>query len=1212
MARIDEIDTLLQKRPVILDGAMGTMIQKLNLNEHDFRGERFAQIATPQSGNNDLLPLTHPEIVERIHYDFLRAGADIIETCTFGANAVSQADYALQGVVAEMNRAAVRTARRAVAHVETEEPGRICLVAGSIGPTNKTASISPDVNDPGYRAIDFDTLCRTYREQVDVFVAEGVDLLLVETIFDTLNAKAALYAIRESLNAAGCEIPIMVSVTVTDKSGRTLSGQTLAAFYQSIRHARPMSVGINCALGAADMFPYLELLHEIADCYVSVYANAGLPNAFGEYEDKPESMAAVYADFARAGLCNIFGGCCGTTPAHIAAIAAAVSDYPVRIPPRLERQSVFTGLEPLIAGGTSDESCSPCAERRGASFIMIGERNNVTGSRKFARLIRDENFEEAIQIARAQVEDGANVIDINMDEAMIDARSMMVRFLNLLAAEPDVARVPVAIDSSEWSVIEAALKSVQGRSIVNSISLKEGEALFKEHARKIQALGAVPIVMAFDEQGQADTTERRVAIAQRAYDILTREIDYEPCDIIFDLNIFPVGTGMDEHRKNALSFMEAARLIKTSMSGVLISGGVSNLSFSFRGNNSVREAMHSVFLYHAIEAGLDMAIVNAGMLEVYDEIDPELLRYVEDVVLDRRDDATERLLEYSQGVVTRDAGVSARELPEWRGGALEERLAHALIKGIPDFLESDLAEAVKVYDSALTIIEGPLMRGMGHVGELFGAGKMFLPQVVKSARSMKKAVEILSPLIEAGSGGAPRKSGKVLFATVKGDVHDIGKNIVSVVLQCNNFEVIDLGVMVERDRILAAAQQHRVDVIALSGLITPSLREMEHLAEEMQRRSMKTPLIVGGATTSPVHTAVKLAPLYGGVVAYARDASIAVPLVQALVTNDANFIAGLKSDQEQARQRFHSAQAAVRLSSYAQVQAKRPQIDFDCKRMPHETGEFVEFVSVKELIDYIDWNFFFISWGMKQRYPQVLEDPEYGERARELLGAAREMLTALDTDPDVCPAAVYAILPAVADGNDLLVKDQRLHFLRRQSPPEFSCLSDFVDTKADHIGLLATTAGQSLARMSTDYQKAGDDFNALMSQLLANRLAEALAEFAHHRVRERWGYENVHSPREMLAGEYAGVRPAVGYPSWPDHSELATVFKLLDVERRIGVSYTESYMMLPESSCCALVLAHPRAHYFDVGRISEDQLADYARRKNIPVEQARALLVKNI
>ncbi len=1192
---------------------MGTMIQKLNLNEYDFRGELFAQIATPQLGNNDLLPLTHPEIIERIHYNFLQSGADIIETCTFGANAVSQADYAMEGAIAEMNRAAVRVARRAATHVETEHPGRICLVAGSIGPTNKSASISPDVNDPGYRAIDFDTLCRIYREQVDVFVTEGVDLLLVETIFDTLNAKAALYAISQSLSAAGRKIPVMVSVTVTDKSGRTLSGQTLAAFYQSIRHARPMSVGINCALGAADMFPYLELLHEIADCYVSVYANAGLPNAFGEYEDKPESMAAVYADFARAGLCNIFGGCCGTTPAHIAAIAAAVSDYPVRIPPRLKKQAVFTGLEPLIVNGNSAESCPIGTVRRGASFIMIGERNNVTGSRKFARLIRDENFEEAIQIARTQVEDGANVIDINMDEAMIDARSMMMRFLNLLAAEPDVARVPVAIDSSEWDVIETALKSVQGRSIVNSISLKEGEELFKEHARKIQALGAVPIVMAFDEQGQADTTERRVAIAQRAYDILTGELDYEPCDIIFDLNIFPVGTGMEEHRKNALSFMEATRLIKTSMPGVLISGGVSNLSFSFRGNNRVREAMHSVFLYHAIKAGLDMAIVNAGLLEVYDEIDPELLRYVEDVVLNRRDDATERLLEFSQGVVTRDAGgACTRGLPEWRGEALAERLAHALIKGIPDFLESDLAEAVKVYDSALAIIEGPLMWGMGQVGELFGAGKMFLPQVVKSARSMKKAVEMLSPLIEAESGGAPRKNGKVLFATVKGDVHDIGKNIVSVVLQCNNFEVIDLGVMVERERILAAAQQNQVDVIALSGLITPSLREMEHLAEEMQRRSMTTPLIVGGATTSPVHTAVKLAPLYDGVVAYARDASIAVPLVQALITNDVDFIAGLKSDQEQARQRFHSAQTAVRLSSYAQVQAQRPQIDFDCKRLPHETGEFVEFVSVKELIDYIDWNFFFISWGMKKCYPQVLEDPEYGERARELLNAAREMLTALDADPDVCPAAVYAILPAVADGNDLLVKDQRLHFLRRQSPPEFSCLSDFVDTKVDHIGLLVTTAGQSLARMSADYQRAGDDFNNLMSQLLANRLAEALAEFAHHRVRERWGFENVHSPRKMLAGEYAGVRPAVGYPSWPDHSELATVFKLLDVERRIGVSYTESYMMLPESSCCALVLAHPRAHYFDVGRISADQLADYARRKNLSVEQVRALLVKNI
>ena len=1199
MAEKGEIYSVLKQRSVILDGAMGTMIQGYDLGESDFRGERFKEVTTFQAGNNDLLPVTRPDVIEQIHYDFLKAGADIVETCTFGANAVSQSDYAMEGLVAEMNRAAVRAARRAVDRIEAEEPGRTCFIAGSIGPTNKTASISPDVNDPGFRAIDFDGLCRIYREQVDVLVEEGVDLLLVETVFDTLNAKAALYAVRESLDAAGKEVPVMISATITDKSGRTLSGQTVSAFYHSIRHVNPLAVGINCALGAADMHPYLETLNEIADCYVSVYANAGLPNAFGEYDDTPENMADVYRGFAREGLCNIYGGCCGTTPAHIKAIAEAVREQPVRVPPLITALPVFTGLEMLEI-------------RPESNFIMIGERNNVTGSRKFARLIREENFEEAVQIARHQVEDGANIIDINMDEAMIDARAMMVRFLNLLAAEPDVARVPVAIDSSDWNVIEAALKCVQGRSIVNSISLKEGEELFREHALTVKRLGAVPIVMAFDEQGQADTTERRVEICTRAFNILTGGLGFAPCEIIFDLNIFPVGTGMEEHRKNAVSFIEAVRIIKEKLPGVLISGGVSNLSFSFRGNNRVREAMHSAFLYHAIEAGMDMGIVNAGLLEVYDEIDRELLEYVEDVVLDRRADATERLLDYAQGIVDSSGGAENAGPPEWRSGTLEDRLSHALVKGISDYIEEDLAEAVRKYDSALEIIEGPLMRGMGHVGDLFGAGKMFLPQVVKSARSMKKAVGILEPLIEAGSEGAPRKSGKVVFATVKGDVHDIGKNIVSVVLQCNNFEVVDLGVMVPKEEILDAAEREQADIVAVSGLITPSLREMEHLAEEMRRRGMKLPLIVGGATTSPVHTAVKIAPHYDGVVAYARDASISVPMVQSLVSGDSRFIEKLKLEQEAARERFQAAQSAVKLCTYAEAQSGRLRVDFSRKPVPLETGEFVEIVSVKDLVPYIDWTFFFVSWGIKKRYPQVLDDPEHGPRARELLSAAREMLGKLAADPAVRPQAVYAILPAIPDGNDLQVKDRRLHFLRSQGLKESRCISDYIDGKGDHIGLFVTTAGQGLADITARFQAEGDDYNAMMTLILANRLAEALAEFVHHRIRVKWGCETAKTPQDMLAMKYNGVRPAVGYPSWPDHSELATVFDLIDIEQRIGVTYTESYMMMPESSTCGMVLAHPDAEYFEVGKITEDQLKDYAERKGMSQEELRAILVKNV
>jgi 5-methyltetrahydrofolate--homocysteine methyltransferase len=1134
-------------------------------------------------------------LIEEIHYQFLKAGADIIESCTFGANAVSQADYNMEDLVPEMNRASVQAARRAVERIESEDPERICYIAGALGPTNKTASISPDVNDPGFRAINFDQLCVIYREQVKVLIEEGVDLILIETVFDTLNAKAALYAVQEIFTECGVELPIMVSATITDKSGRTLSGQTVAAFYHSVKHAGLLSIGINCALGADEMFPYLETLNEIADCYVSVYANAGLPNAFGGYDDSPESMAAVYGQFAESGLCNIYGGCCGTKPEHIAAIARVVKKYPARVLPAIESRPIFTGLEPLEI-------------RPESNFIMIGERNNVTGSLKFARLIREEKFDEAIQIARKQVEDGANIIDINMDEAMIDSKAMMVRFLNLLAAEPDVSRVPLAIDSSDWDVIEAGLKSIQGKSIVNSISLKEGEDQFREHALKVKRLGAAPIVMAFDEKGQADSTERRVEICTRAHNILVDELGYKPTDIIFDLNIFPVGTGMDEHRQNAVSFIDSIRIIKKTLPGVLISGGVSNLSFSFRGNNRVREAMHSSFLYHAIAAGMDMGIVNAGMLEVYDEIDKTLLEYVEDVILDRRDDATERLLDYAQGIKSEARAAEDKGPPEWRSLSLEDRLAHALVKGIPDYIDDDLAEAVEKYDSALKIIEGPLMQGMGHVGELFGAGKMFLPQVVKSARSMKKAVEILEPLIAAESGGVLRKSGKILFATVKGDVHDIGKNIVSVVLQCNNFEVIDMGVMVPKEDILEATVEQDVDLVAVSGLITPSLKEMEHLATEMQRRGMKIPLVVGGATTSPTHTAVKLAPLYDGVVAYSRDASISVPLVQSLISGNEEFIANLKQEQELIRERFFTAQAAVKFRFYAEAQSNLPTIDFSKKMAPLESGEFVETVGIKELVPYIDWTFFFLGWDIKKSYPQVLDDQEHGPKARDLLSAAREMLGAMASNPAVQPKAIYAILPALKDGNDIVINDCRFNFLRQQSMKSSLCISDYVDTQSDHIALFATTAGQGVVDMAAVYREQGDDYSSMMVLMLANRIAEALAEYAHHRIREKWGYESAKSAEAMLKQQYDGVRPAVGYPSWPDHSELAKIFDLIGVQEKIGVSYTESYMMLPESSCCGMVLAHPDAQYFDVGKITQDQLNDYAKRKGITIERAHELL----
>lgn len=1214
---------LLGQQVLMLDGAMGTMIQQHTLEEEDFRGEQFADHPSDLKGNNDLLSITQPDLIEQIHVDFLEAGADIIETNTFNSNSISQADYALEPAVRELNIEAAQLARNAVNRVLEKDPARTLFVAGAIGPTNRTASLSPDVNDPGFRAVTFDDLVESYYEQVDALMEGGVDILLPETTFDTLNLKAAIYAIEQWFDEHHIRIPVMISVTITDKSGRTLSGQTPTAFWYSIEHARPISVGINCALGAEDMRPYLEELAEVAPCYISVYANAGLPNAFGGYDDTPADMAVVYDDFAKNGYANIYGGCCGTTPAHIRAMADVVKKHPPRILPQPDPHSRFSGLEPLRITPEMN-------------LVMVGERANITGSPKFARLIREGDLEAALQIARHQVDTGANIVDINMDEGLIDSEAMMVKFLNLVAAEPDISRVPIMIDSSKWEVIEAGLKCIQGKGIVNSISMKEGEDLFREHARKIQRYGAGMVVMAFDEKGQADTTKRRVEICTRAYNILVNELGINPSDIIFDPNIFPVATGMEEHRINAVSYFEAARIIRDTLPGAMISGGVSNVSFSFRGNNRVREAIHAAFLYHGMAAGLNMGIVNPGMLEVYDEVPKELMKRVEDVVLNRKADATERLVDYAEQIKLEGGGPKKPvEKLEWREAPVAKRLSHALVKGIVDFIEEDVEEARQQYDRALKVIEGPLMAGMDIVGDLFGSGKMFLPQVVKSARVMKKAVAYLLPYMDAEKDGTEASSaGKILLATVKGDVHDIGKNIVGVVLACNNYEVKDIGVMVPWDRILKEARDWGADIIGLSGLITPSLDEMVHVAKEMQREGMKTPLLIGGATTSKKHTAVKIEPVYDGPTVHVLDASRAVTVVQSLLSHDLAYRRSLQVEYKAVREQHFAAQQAKEYLTLAQ--ARNHAFGTDWSTYVPPVPEFLgcrEFdnLPVEELVPYIDWMPYFWTWDLSGRFPDILENKGVlGERAREVYNDAQEMLQRIVDQKLFHTRAVHGFFPANRVGDDVEVYTDEsrtevktvLHFLRQQAlkkdgTPNRS-LADFIAPKesgvADYIGGFAVTAGPQVHELADKYKRDNDDYNCILAQALGDRLAEAFAEYLHKKTRDAWGYgqEEDCTIDQMFKEKYRGIRPAAGYPACPDHTEKTIIFDLLNATGHTGIELTESMMMIPASAVSGLYFSHTESRYFPLGRIEREQVEDYAKRKGESIPYIEKWLAPNL
>jgi len=1205
---------LLERRIVFFDGAMGTMIQREGLAEADFRGERFADHPGSLQGNNDLLVLTRPDVIRGIHEAYLDAGADIVETNTFNANAFSQADYQLQSIVYELNVAAAKLAKEATAG----RSDRPCFVAGAIGPLNKTLSLSPDVNDPGYRALTFDQAREAYAEQVRGLIDGGSDLLLVETIFDTLNAKAALCAIEDVFVEKAVRLPIVISVTIVDRSGRTLSGQTVEAFYISIEHASPLAVGINCSLGAAEMRPFMKELSGIADCYVHCYPNAGLPNAFGGYDQTPDEMAELLRVFAVEGMVNLIGGCCGTTPDHIRAIASAVADVAPR-PRRDDKDHFprFSGLEPLVI-------------RPETNFIMVGERTNVTGSAKFRSLVTEGNYPEAVSVALQQVRNGANIIDVNMDEGMLDSEQVMTTFLSLIGSEPEIARVPLMIDSSKWSVLEAGLKCVQGKSLVNSISLKEGEADFLDKARRVRRYGAGAVVMAFDEEGQAETVERKVRICERAYRLLVEEAGFSPTDIVFDPNIFAVATGMEEHNEYALNFIEATKQIKERCPGALVSGGVSNLSFSFRGNDRVREAMHSAFLYHAIAAGMDMGIVNAGQLEVYEEIPKELLEHVEDVLLNRREDATERLVTLAETV--KGKGRRQKHDLSWRENPVEERLQYALVNGVVDFVIADTEEARLKYPRPLDVIEGPLMDGMSVVGDLFGAGKMFLPQVVKSARVMKKAVAHLEPFMEEEKSESSNQ-GRVLLATVKGDVHDIGKNIVGVVLGCNNYDVIDLGVMVPADRILDTAIEKNCDVVGLSGLITPSLDEMVYVASEMERRGFSRPLLIGGATTSKAHTAVKIAPAYSGSTVHVLDASRVVNVVSDLLSPErhAAFDEKNRAEQEKSRRLYRHRQDRE-LVSLEIARENGVQIEWRAQDVPTPTFEgrrIVDDISLEEIARYIDWTFFFSAWGLKGKFPKILEHQERGEAARELYAHGRELLDRIIADRLLTPRGVYGFWPANRDGDDIIVwKDHsrtdallRFHMLRQQAvkPNEqpYFCLSDFVapvDAAVDdYIGAFAVTTGVGADDLARKFEQDHDDYHSIMVKALADRLAEAYAELLHERARREWGYEprEGFTNEELIAEKYRGIRPAFGYPACPDHTEKRTLWGLLGADD-IGISLTEHFAMSPAASVSGIYLGHPKARYFAVGPIGREQVEDYARRKGISVAEAERWLQPNL
>ena len=1209
---------LLTKRIAILDGAMGTMVQSYRLAEADYRGQRFVDHAHSLKGANDLLSITRPEVVEEIHAQYLAAGADLIETNTFNAQSISLADYGLESITRELNLAGVACARRAVGKC-----GRTAFVAGAIGPMSKTLSLSRDVHDPARREVTFDEVKAAYRAQAEALIEGGVDVLLVETVFDTLNAKAALCAIMEAFETLGVApgaIPIMVSGTITDLSGRTLTGQTVEAFAISASHAPLLSIGLNCALGPREMRPYIEALSLCAPVYVSCYPNAGLPDPLSPtgFPETPESLAVQIGDWAAQGWLNIVGGCCGTTPAHIRAIADAVASCSPRRLPERPRATRLSGLEPLVITPES-------------GFLMVGERTNITGSPKFSKLILAGDFEGALAVARQQVEGGANILDVNMDEGMIDSEAAMTHFLNLIASEPDISRIPIMIDSSKWSVLEAGLKCVQGKCVVNSISLKVGEEEFKRQARLLRQYGAAAVVMAFDEAGQADSTERRKEICARAYRILTEEVGFPPEDIIFDPNVLTVGTGIEEHNGYAVSFIEATRWIKENLPYAKVSGGISNISFSFRGNNPVREAMHAAFLYHAIRAGLDMGIVNAGMLAVYEEIPKEMLERVEDVLLDRRPDATERLVEFAETV--KSAGKIAVKDEAWRSAPVEERLAHALVKGIVEFIDADVEEARLKAERPLHVIEGPLMSGMGIVGDLFGAGKMFLPQVVKSARVMKKAVAWLEPFMaaEKAADSHAKAKGKIVIATVKGDVHDIGKNIVSVVLQCNNFEVIDLGVMCPADKILAAAREHNADIIGLSGLITPSLDEMAHLAQEMQRQGFTLPLLIGGATTSRAHTAVKIAPHYDGPVVHVLDASRAAGVVSALLSPEQKpaFLDALRTENERIRQSHAARSDEKKQLTLEAARANRTTVEWSKGAPPQPAFLGVRKVepSLEELTPFIDWSPFFHTWELRGRYPAIFDDPQVGEQARELFDDAQQLLEQIVAEKQFQARGVHAFWPANAVGDDveLYVDETRaeplatFRFLRQQmvkpKGQENHALSDYVAPKsiADYLGGFAVSihGGDELAKA---FEAAGDDYSAILAKALADRLAEAFAEYLHKQSRIAWGFGEGEqlATEDLIRERYRGIRPAAGYPACPDHTEKRLLFRLLDAECNAGMRLTESCAMHPGAAVSGLYFSHPEAKYFAVGKIAPDQIADYAARKGESVSWVEKWLSENI
>jgi 5-methyltetrahydrofolate--homocysteine methyltransferase len=1214
----ERLERLLSERILVLDGAMGTMIQAYGLDERAFRGRRFADHPGELKGDNELLSLTQPALIEEIHDAFLGAGCDIVETNTFGATAIAQADYGMEAVAREMNRESARLARRAADAWSERTPDKPRYAAGAVGPTPKTLSVGPAVDDPAYRSIGFDELCDAYAEQARGLIEGGVQILLVETVFDTLNGKAALVAIDRVFEELGTRLPLMISVAITDASGRTLSGQTVDAFWHSVSHAEPLSVGVNCSLGAAEMRPYVAELARIAPVFVSTYPNAGLPNAFGDYDQQPATTGALLREFAESGLVNLVGGCCGTTPAHIREIERAVEGLAPRPRPKaIEPYSHFTGLETLTI-------------RPDSNFQMIGERTNVAGSARFRKLIAAGDSEAALAVALEQVRGGANLLDVNMDEAMLDSEREMTRFLNLIASEPEIARIPIVIDSSKWSVLEAGLKCLQGKGVVNSLSLKEGEADFLSKARLVRRYGAGLVVMAFDERGQAESTLRKVEICERAYRLLVDQVGFPPQDIIFDPNILAIGTGIEEHAEFAVNYIEATRIIKERCPRAHVSGGVSNLSFSFRGNDRVREAMHSAFLYHATRAGMDMGIVNAGQLEVYHDLPAELLERVEDLLFNRRPDATDRLVEFAETL----KGSRARKQIDlsWREAPVEERLSHALVHGIVDFIEQDTEEARLRCDLPLEVIEGPLMDGMGRVGELFGAGEMFLPQVVKSARAMKKAVAYLEPFMEGETQERSARA-RILLATAKGDVHDIGKNIVGVVLGCNNYQVVDLGVMVPAEKILQSALEQDCDIIGLSGLITPSLEEMENLAREMERRGLAIPLLVGGATTSPQHTAVKVAPRYSGPCVHVRDASRAVGVVASLLDSGQREGFERRTREEQERLRaIHGSKLRKRLLSYAEARANRAPIEWSAESIakPGFSGRrVVEDVSLETIAGYIDWTFFFSAWELKGRFPKILEHPRYGEAARELYDAGRRLLDEIVAGELLTPRAVYGFWPANSRDDDIVVwQDEgrrkerlRLAMLRQQAPaaegkPNRS-LADFIAPEQtgleDWLGAFAVTAGIGAAELVAVAERDHDDYRAIMVKALADRLAEAFAELLHQRARRDWGYgaQEKLGPEDLIAERYRGIRPAFGYPACPDHTPKRELFELLEAPA-LGIELTETLAMTPAASVSGLYFAHPEARYFNLGRLGRDQVEDYARRRGIPLPEMERWLAPNL